>query len=165
MGYGEQARAMGLWMAETWDWSLFFTLTVLDHQTGYRAGLPRGVYASERLLTQWAKGSIEARGGYWWAGMESHANRVTPHFHGLAGGFAEEPSRNAMWAEWRALTWEGTDPQTGRAIAARAQVVLVRDAAGVGVYVAKYINKGLGKFYTSPDLGRRKRVVGDGFLL
>ena len=156
--YGQQARELGLWIAETWSWSIFFTLTVLDHQTGYRAGLPRGVAASERLLTQWATGSIEGRGGYWWAGIESHANRVTPHFHGLAGGFTEEPSRTAMWGEWRALTWEGTDPETGRAIAARAQIVPIEDATGVAVYVAKYINKGLGKFYTGGELERRKSI-------
>ena len=159
MAYGEHARAMGLWIAETWEWSIFFTLTVLDHQRGYRAGQPRGVSASERLLTQWAKGSIEGRGGYWWAGIESHANRVTPHFHGLAGGFNEEPSRIAMWNEWRALTWEGTDPESGRAIAARAQVVPIDDATGVAVYVAKYINKGLGKFYIGGELEKRKRTT------
>lgn len=158
--YGDQARALGLWIADTWEWSIFFTLTVLDHQSGHRAGLPRGVTASERLLTQWAKGSIEGRGGYWWAGMESHANRVTPHFHGLAGGFTEVPSRTAMWAEWRALTWEGIDPETGRAIAARAQVVPINDATGVAVYVAKYVNKGLGKVYTGGELEHRKREPG-----
>lgn len=165
MGYGEHARALGIWIAETWDWSVFFTLTVLDHQTGHRAGMPRGVAASERLLERWAKGSIESRGGYWWAGIESHKNRVTPHFHGVAGGFPEEPSRTAMWAEWRALTWEGVDPETGRAIAARAQVVPIEDSTGVAVYVAKYINKGLGKFYAGGELDRRKRTHdGDGRL-
>ena len=158
MGYGEQAKALGLWIAETWEWSVFFTLTVLDHHTGPRAGMPRGVAASERLLTQWARGSIEGRGGYWWAGIESHANRVTPHFHGVAGGFDKSPSRTAMWAEWRALTWEGTDPETGRAVAARAQVVPIEDARGVAIYVAKYINKGLGKFYAGGKLEHRKRT-------
>ena len=157
MAYGEQAKAMGLWIATEWEWSLFFTLTVLDHQRGHRAGQPRGVTASERLLTQWATGSIEGRGGYWWAGMESHANRVTPHFHGLAGGFSEEPSRTAMWGEYRALTWEGEDPVTGRAIAARAQIVPIDDANGVAIYVAKYINKGLGKLYFGGELQKRKR--------
>lgn len=70
-----------------------------------------------------------------------------------------------MWAEWRALTWEGTDPQTGRAIAARAQVVPIEDVRGVATYVGKYINKGLGKFYTSRDLERRKRAIGGRFGL
>ena len=62
-----------------------------------------------------------------------------------------------MWSEWRALTWDGTDPVTGRAIAARAQVVPIDDVTGVAVYVAKYINKGLGKFYSGGRLENRKR--------
>ncbi len=158
--YVRGAYELGKWLAETWEWSLFFTLTVLDHQLGPRAGLPRGVGASERLLQQWTKGSIEARGGYWLAGMESHAHRVTPHFHGIAGGFYEEPSRTAMWAEWRALTWEGIDPETGRAVAARAQVVPVDDAMGAAIYTAKYVNKGMGKLYIGGGLEWRKKPAG-----
>lgn len=157
MRYSEASRELGLWMAETWHWSIFFTLTVRDHSTGYRAGLPRGVHASEKLLAAWTAGSVEARGGYWWAAMESHRWRSTPHFHGLAGGFYEDPSRIAMWAEWRALTWEGLDAD-GRPICARAQLVPVRDAGAVGVYVAKYVSKGLGKIYTGGELVSRKKV-------
>lgn len=110
MRQAEVARALGVWLAETWEWSIFFTLTVADHMSGPRKGLPRGVGASERLLLRWTWGSIVQRGGYWIAAMEMHAFRVTPHFHGLAGGFDEEPSRVAMWREYRELTYEGTDP-------------------------------------------------------
>jgi hypothetical protein len=159
MKYADTAKALGTWIAETWDWSLFWTLTVRDHYEGHRAGLPRGVTASEKLLMAWAVGSIESRGGYWWAGMESHAGRSTPHFHGLAGGFYEAPSRTAMWAEYRALTWEGVD-ENGRAVSARCQVVPIKDAAGVSIYVAKYVNKGLGKLYTGGKLEDRKRLTG-----
>jgi hypothetical protein len=87
--------------------------------------------------------------------MESHAFRVTPHFHGLAGGFDEEPSRIAMWREYRALTSEGTDA-TGRELAARAQVVAIVDRVGSAVYVAKYVCKSLGKIYTGGELNHRK---------
>jgi len=156
MGNRELARTLGTWFAETWDWSLFFTLTVADHQSGPRAGLPRGVAASERLLLRWATGSIEARGGYWFAAMENHRYRPTPHFHGLAGGFYEEPSRVAMWREWRELTWEGID-EMGREIAARARVEPIGDLMRSAIYVAKYVNKGLGKIYTGGELARRKR--------
>lgn len=155
MRQAEAARVFGVWLAETWDWSLFFTLTVADHQAGPRKGLPRGVAASERLLLRWASGSIEGRGGYWLAAMEMHAFRVTPHFHGLAGGFDEEPSRIAMWREYRDLTWEGTDA-TGRELAARAQVVPIVDSVRSAIYVGKYISKSLGKIYSGGELDRRK---------
>lgn len=158
----ELARALGTWFAETWDWSLFFTLTIRDHERGPRAGLPRGIAASERLLERWAKGSIESRGGYWFAAMESHAYRITPHFHGIAGGFYEEPSRIAMWREWRELTWQGID-ETGREIAARAQIEPIGDLIRSAIYVAKYVNKGVGKIYTGGELERRKRD-GSGLL-
>lgn len=151
------ARELGTWFAETWDWSLFFTLTIRDHERGPRQGLPRGVTASERLLGQWARGSIEARGGYWFAAMENHRYRPTPHFHGRAGGFYEEPSRVAMWREWRELTWEGVD-ETGREIAARARVEPIGDLMRSAIYVAKYVNKGLGKIYTGGELEHRKRT-------
>lgn len=154
----ELARILGVWLAETWEWSLFFTLTVADYQSGPRVGLPRGMAASERLLLRWAVGSIESRGGYWLAAMESHAFRVTPHFHGLAGGFDEEPSRIAMWREYRALTFEGTDA-TGRELAARAQIVPIVDPVRSAVYVAKYVCKSLGKIYTGGELDQRKTAA------
>ena len=34
-------------------------------------------------------------------------------------------------AEYQALTWEGEDPQTGRPIAARAQIVPIDDTTGI----------------------------------
>lgn len=155
MRQADVARALGVWLAETWQWSLFFTLTVADHLSGPRKGLPRGVTASERLLLRWAWGSIESRGGYWIASMETHAFRVTPHFHGLAGGFDEEPSRVAMWREYRELTYEGTDAE-GRELAARAQVVPIVDRVRSAIYVAKYVCKSEGKIYTGGELDHRK---------
>lgn len=149
MAYPNTAHELGTWIAETWVWQLFFTVTLKDHETGYRAGTPVGVRKAELLLDRWLKGSVATRGPapYWWAAMESHRWRSTPHFHGLIGGLDPGTLRSAMWADWRASD----------ELAGRAQIVPVRDEVGAAVYVAKYINKGLGKIYTSDSLGLFKR--------
>jgi len=145
--YDTTARAMGEWLADTWDWSIFFTLTLPDLAAGDRfAGRSHvGVGATEQLLKAWGAGAVEARGGYWWAALEAHRDRPTPHVHGIAGGFDEEPRRSAMWSEWRAIG------------GGRAQVVPVMSGTAVAVYVAKYVNKGLGKIYVGGSLELRKR--------
>jgi hypothetical protein len=147
MHYGSTAKALGDWLAETWDWRIFFTLTLADLSDGERftGRTYHGVSATERLLDDWARGAIESRGGYWWAALESHKARPTPHVHGIAGGFNVDPMRKAMWAEWRAIG------------GGRAQVVPIENVGGVAVYVAKYVNKGLGKIYTGGSLELRKR--------
>jgi hypothetical protein len=108
-----------------------------------------GVSHTERLLQLWAAGAIESRGGYWWAALENHRARPTPHVHGIAGGFNDDPMRIALWNEWRSLGLG----------AGRAEIVPIRNAAGVATYVGKYVNKGLGKIYTGGELELRKRGV------
>lgn len=151
MRYSSQAIELGKWISSTWDWSIFFTLTLTDlpRSEGFAGRTYYGVGHTERLLQQWAEGSIESRGGYWWAALESHRARPTPHAHGIAGGFGETPIRKAMWAEWRSI-------QNG---AGRAEVLPVESAAACAVYVAKYVNKGLGKIFTGGELERRKSGV------
>ena len=148
MPYGSTAQALGQWIATTWDWRLFFTLTLTDMPRSETFGgrTYYGVSHTERLLQLWAEGAIESRGGYWWAALESHRARPTPHVHGIAGGFDEDPRRIAMWNEWRSI---GSG-------AGRAEVLPVKSAAGCAIYVAKYVNKGLGKIYTGGSLELRK---------
>jgi hypothetical protein len=150
--YSSASRGLGEWIARTWEWSVFFTLTLADlpREQSYAGRTYYGVRHAEDLLQAWCSGSIEQRGGYWWAAAESHRDRATWHFHGIAGGFGAEPIRTAMWNEWRGMRDQG---------AGRAQVVPIKASAAVAVYVSKYVNKGLGKIYTGGFLELRKSVA------
>lgn len=144
-------------MAREWKWDAFATLTFapvagtqgkgrksVERAMRTRAGGPDwsavGVSAAESQLQYWLDSSVLTRAphAYWWFAVESHKFRTTPHFHGLVGGI-RGVEWQGMWEDW--LYGMG-----------RAQLRPIRSADATAVYVAKYVNKGLGKIYTSPGL-------------
>jgi hypothetical protein len=109
-----------------------------------RAGGPDwtavGVAAAEKQLDYWLQGAVLSRAphAYWWFAVEAHEFRTTPHFHGLVGGIRGIEWRD-MWSDWFYGMGQG-------------RLEPIRTVGAVSVYVAKYVNKGIGKIYTSPGL-------------
>jgi len=158
--YTEAALSLGRWLSSEWRWDAFATLTFAPVKgQGSARGKGRrsveramrtrlggsdwtavGVAAAEKQLGYWLDNAVVSRAphAYWWFAVEAHKFRTTPHFHGLVGGI--------RGAEWRDM-WE--DWYYGMGM---GRLEPIRDSDAVGVYVAKYVNKGLGKVYTSPGL-------------
>lgn len=156
--YTTAALEMGKWIAREWRWDMFATLDFalvsdirkkkgardVDRAMRSRLGSVDwsavGISAAETQLSYWLERSVTSRAphAYWWFAIEAHKFRTTPHFHGLIGGVRGAEWRD-MWEDW----YEGCG--SGR-------LVPIRNNDAAAVYVAKYVNKGIGKVYTSPGL-------------
>lgn len=148
-------QAYGDWLGRRAPWQLFCTLTVKD-----LPGYTIGVAGAERFLRSWFRNSVRSRsfaGGtvaYGAFALESHSDRVSPHFHGLIGGLPQwvvhdvaigmathDRRRSYLWREWFA--------DHGRARIETITGVLgdVSPAQGCARYASKYMLKEMGKFY------------------
>jgi hypothetical protein len=143
---------MGLWVAELKPWPYFITLTWGDVKDG-TTYTHRGVSFVEHSWARW----LEAfRPTASWAALESHQFRSTPHLHAVVDGLAA------------ADTWEGCTCAASRKphsrvwcqtklAFGRCRIEPVRSSLNAAVYVAKYVNKGLGKVYVQ-GIGPETRV-------
>lgn len=156
--YTAAALELGKWLSSEWSWQMFATLDFanvddvrrkkgarnVDRAMRSRLGSVDwsavGISAAETQLNYWLERSVLPRAphAYWWFAIEAHKFRTTPHFHGLLGG-VRGTEWSEMWEDW----YNGCG--SGR-------LVPIRNSDAVGVYVAKYVNKGIGKVYTSPGL-------------
>lgn len=156
--YPAKAADYGVWMAKNWDWQLFVTLTFRDPEPLLRRRITNpnvGIGKAEGELKRWWKASIRERAhkSFGMFTMEPHADRLTPHFHGLIGGLPPGVVRDALWgrisrdpsAEY---LWREWFVDRGR-----AKIEPVDSATPAAVYVAKYMLKGLGKLYALGSLG------------
>jgi len=91
-GMGTAASILGRWMADTWQWDAFVTLTFRDPpptpENAARGYTRIGARGGENALLDWLHKSVVPRapGAFWWFVEEHHQFRSTPHFHGLLGG-------------------------------------------------------------------------------
>lgn len=148
-------RAYGDWLGGRAPWQLFCTLTIKD-----LPGFTIGVSGAERFLRSWFRNSVRSRsfasGGVAYAAfaLENHADRVSPHLHGLVGGLPQwvvndvaigrathDRSRSYLWREWF--------QDHGRARIETITGVLgdYSPALGCARYASKYMLKDMGKFY------------------
>jgi hypothetical protein len=146
-------NVLGKWMAATWRWDAFVTLTFRDPAPtaenaarGYSCVGSRG---GEKALLRWLHESVVPRapGAYWWFVEEHHRYRSTPHFHGLLGG-VQSLRREEVWRAWF-MDW------------GMARVEPISDSEAVATYCAKYIHKGTGRMWTSRGLRASARNVQD----
>lgn len=138
------ARVLGEWMAATWDWEVFATLTFRDppptHENAARGYTKVGTRGAERALLSWLHEAVVPRapGAFWWFVEEPHRYRTTPHFHGLLGG-VQGLRRDEVWKAWYG-PW------------GIARIEPVEFTSGAAVYCAKYVTKGWGRMWTSRSL-------------
>jgi hypothetical protein len=148
------------------DLQLFGSLTIKDlpfeghpDLTGFTHV---GVAGAERFLKRWWRDSIRSRGfaagtrPYAAVAMEQHRDRVTPHFHFVAGGLPGWLVRDTEVARRRrdrrgAFIWREWFNDHGmariEAIHGVGSTSVADRALGTAVYVSKYITKSDGKFY------------------
>jgi hypothetical protein len=134
---------MGQWVAGLAPWSYFLTLTWGDVNDG-TTYTHRGVSFVEGSWSRWLKAFRPSAS---WAALESHEFRSTPHLHAVVDGLSAEDTEEhcACAASARRLhsrVWCQTKLAFGR-----CTIEPVRSALDAAVYVAKYVNKGLGKVY------------------
>jgi len=143
---------LGWWMANTWQWQVFATLTHRDPEEIGSSFTHLGVGGAERQLIRWWDHSVRPRapGAFAWFQMEAHKARPTPHWHGLVGGVPSDLQRSDLWAEWF------NAPRGGM-----ARIEPVRDADGVALYVAKYVTKDMGKPWFLGNLRDARRLPSD----
>jgi hypothetical protein len=167
--YPATSSDYGRWIAETWDWSVFATLTFRDvvaqrsrsQPTKTRRGRPLlpnipgwtrlGVRGAEKQLRHWVHDELRPRapGAFCWFAMESKRNGTSPHFHGLIGGIPDDLRRDELWRAW--FERNGI-----------ARVEPIESAIAVPTYVAKYVLKDQGhggKLYTFGLEDARRRTI------
>jgi hypothetical protein len=144
---------MGKWMAATWRWDAFVTLTFRDPpptpENAARGYTRIGARGGEKALLGWLHESVVRRapGACWWFVEEHHRYRSSPHFHGLLGGVSGA-RREELWHDWF-IAW------------GMGRIEPVEDSEAVATYCAKYIHKGAGRMWTSRGLRASARGVQD----
>ena len=150
---GTAPSVLGKWMAETWQWDVFVTLTFRDPpqtpENKARGYTRVGARGGEKALLKWLHESVVPRapGAFWWFVEEAHGDRSTPHFHGLLGGVAGA-RRDELWQAWFSA-W------------GMARIEPIEDSKLAATYCAKYIHKGNGRMWTSRGLRASARSVQD----
>lgn len=148
LAYPANAGDYGDWIAATWRWDLFATLTFRDPQDR-ESGNRYGFRHAEVELEAWWKSSVRERShsAYGVFALETVRDRATPHFHGLIGGLSGELVRDAMLGRLahdpdQDYLWRDWFESRGL-----AKIERIDDVVPAAHYVAKYMLKGLGKLY------------------